>query len=64
MMPVTEIFEAELEVLELLEYKPILSKGYNCVMHVHTWGDEITIKEIIKSEDTDDKGNVTVKHKP
>ena len=56
MMPVTEIFEAEIDVLELLDYKPILSKGYNCVMHVHTWSDEITIKEIIKTTDTDDKG--------
>ena len=27
-MPVSEIFEAEIEVLELLSYKPILSKGY------------------------------------
>lgn len=27
-MPVTDLFEAEVEVLELLSYKPILSKGY------------------------------------
>jgi translation elongation factor EF-1alpha len=27
-MPVTDLFEAEIEVLELLSYKPILSKGY------------------------------------
>ena len=27
-MPVTDLFEAELEILELLSYKPILSKGY------------------------------------
>lgn len=56
MMPVTDLFEAEIELLELLDYKPIFSKGYNCVMHIHTWNDEITVKDIVSSEDTDDKG--------
>ena len=28
MMPVTDLFEAEVQILELLDYKPILSKGY------------------------------------
>ena len=42
MMPVTDIFEAELDILELLDYKPIMSKGYNCIMHIHTYNDEIT----------------------
>ena len=28
LMPVSDLFEAEIEVLELLSYKPILSKGY------------------------------------
>jgi peptide chain release factor subunit 3 len=64
MMPVTDIFEAEVEILELLEYKPILSKGYNCIMHIHTYNDEITIKDIIKSEEIDEKGEVVVKQKP
>lgn len=27
-VPISELFEAEVEVLELLSYKPILSKGY------------------------------------
>jgi peptide chain release factor subunit 3 len=61
MMPVTDIFEAEVEVLELLEYKPILSKGYNCIMHIHTYNDEITIKDIIKSEEIDEKGETVIK---
>ena len=46
-MPVTEIFEAEVDVLELLEYKPILSKGYTCIMHIHTFNDEVVIKDIV-----------------
>jgi peptide chain release factor subunit 3 len=27
-IPITDLFEAEVEILELLSYKPILSKGY------------------------------------
>lgn len=61
MMPVTDLFEAEIELLDLLDYKPIFSKGYNCVMHIHTWNDEITIKDIVSTEETDDKGEKTIK---
>ena len=48
MIPVTEVFEAEMEILELLEYKPILTKGYSCMMHIHTYNDEIVVKELVK----------------
>jgi len=61
MMPVTDIFEAELDILELLEYKPILSKGYTCIMHIHTYNDEVSIKDIVRSEDIDEKGEKIVK---
>lgn len=27
-VPVTDLFEAEIDILELLKYKPIISKGY------------------------------------
>jgi len=27
-LPITDLFEAEVDILELLHYKPILSKGY------------------------------------
>lgn len=64
MMPVTDIFEAEVELLELLDYKPILSKGYTCIMHIHTYNDEVSIKDIVRSEDTDEKGEKIVKQKP
>lgn len=49
MMPVTEIFEAEMDILDLLEYKPIISKGYTCMMHIHTWNEEVVIKDLITS---------------
>lgn len=64
MMPVTEIFEAEMDILDLLDYKPILSKGYTCIMHIHTYNDEIVIKDIVRTEEINDKGEKTVKQKP
>lgn len=64
MMPVTNVFEAELDILELLEYKPIISKGYTCIMHIHTYNDEVIIKDIIKSIETNEKGEPIIKEKP
>ena len=43
-MPIAQVMEAELELLEL--NKPIFSKGSQCMMHIHTYADEIQIKEI------------------
>lgn len=51
LMPVTVLFEAEIEIFELLDYKPIISKGYQCMMHCHTFADECTIKDIISSQE-------------
>lgn len=49
--PVTQIFEAEMDVMELLQSKPILSKGYGCVMHCHTFADDIIIESILEVKD-------------
>jgi peptide chain release factor subunit 3 len=64
MMPVTDVFEAEVDILDLLEYKPIISKGYNCIMHIHTYNDEITIKGLVKSFEKDEHGETKEKIKP
>lgn len=64
MMPVTEIFEAEMQILDLLDYKPIISKGYGCIMHIHTYSDEVVIKDIMRKEETNEKGEVITKQKP
>jgi len=64
MMPVTNCIEAELDVLDLLDYKPILSKGYNCIMHIHTYNDEVVIQEIMRSEEQTEKGAPIIKLKP
>jgi peptide chain release factor subunit 3 len=63
-LPVSDLFEAEVEVLELLPYKPILSKGYQCILHIHTVADEATIKDILVAYEKNDKGEITEKQKP
>jgi len=64
MMPVTDVFEAELDILDLHDYKPIITRGYNCMMHIHTHADEITISHIVKAFEKDNKGGVTEVDKP
>lgn len=64
MMPVTQMFIAEIDVLQLLEYKPIISKGYTCMMHIHTFNDEIVIQEIDETTSKQPKGEDVVKKKP
>jgi translation elongation factor EF-1alpha len=63
-MPITDLFEAEVEILELLSYKPILSKGYQCILHIHTVADECEIKDILVAYEKNDKGEITEKVKP
>jgi peptide chain release factor subunit 3 len=55
MMPVSDLFEAEVQILELLDYKPILSKGYQCILHIHTVSEEAIVKDIIVSYEKNDK---------
>jgi peptide chain release factor subunit 3 len=64
LMPASETLECEMEVLELLESKPIMSKGYQCVIHLHTVAEEVTLKEILKSWEKDSKGETVEKEKP
>lgn len=60
-MPVTDLFEAEVDILELLSYKPILSKGYQCILHVHTVAEEASVKDILVAYEKNDKGDVVEK---
>ena len=51
--------------MELISYKPILSKGYQCILHIHTVADECTIKDILVSYEKSEKGGERVeKQKP
>ncbi len=63
-IPITDLFEAEVEILELLSYKPILSKGYQCILHIHTVADEATVKDILVAYEKNEKGDVVEKQKP
>lgn len=63
-VPVSDLFEVELDVLELLKYKPIISKGYQCILHIHTVAEEATIKDLLVSYEKNDKGDVIEKQKP
>lgn len=64
-VPLTELLEAEIEVLELLPYKPVFSRGYNAMMHMHTFADMCTIKDIVESKEKDVKtGEMMTKSMP
>jgi len=63
-MPASELIECELQILELLEYKPILSKGYQCIIHIHTVSEEATLKDIIVAYEKNDKGDEIEKKAP
>jgi peptide chain release factor subunit 3 len=64
-VPISEIFEAEVDLLELISYKPILSKGYQCILHIHTVAIECSIQEILLSYEKSEKGEDRVeKQKP
>ena len=52
-MPSSMIFEAEIELLELPEFKPILSRGYQCMLHMHTFADEAFVKDILVAYEKD-----------
>lgn len=63
-VPVCEILEAEIDILELLSYKPVFSRGYNCIMHLHTFADDCIIKDIITATEKDADGELKTKDKP
>lgn len=58
-MQISQVLEVELELLELL--KPIFSKGSQCMMHIHTWADEVFIKDIIWAKEKDPATSQEVK---
>ena len=60
-IPITMLFEAELDILELLDYKPIMYKGYTCIMHCHTFSDDVVIKDLLEAIETDEKSGKIVK---
>lgn len=45
--PVTTKFFAKVEVTELLAHKPLLSKGYAAILHIHTCAMECEISQLL-----------------
>jgi len=41
-------FKAQMQVLELLEERPIISSGYQAILHVHTAIEECTIAKLVE----------------
>ena len=58
-MGVSQVLEAEIELLELL--KPIFSRGSQCMMHIHTYADDVNIKEIKWAKEKDPNTGEEVK---
>jgi peptide chain release factor subunit 3 len=44
-------FECQLALVDLLEHRPIFSPGYNCVAHLHTAEEEVTVTDLLTIED-------------
>ena len=61
MMPATDLIQAEVDLLEIPETKKLMTKGYSCMLHIHSFNDEVLIKDIIKSIEPQDKGEDIVK---
>lgn len=49
------LFRVQLLFVDLLEHRPIVSRGYDCVMHLHTSEVEVTFQAI--ESVTDARGN-------
>ena len=62
--PITELFEAELQILELLPHRQIMTSGYKSMMHLHTIGDEISIKQLKGVYELDGTGKEYLKPNP
>lgn len=62
--PMSELFEAELQILELLPHRQIVTPGYKSMMHLHTVGDEISIKSLKGVYELDGSGKEYLKKNP
>lgn len=61
-VPVTMLFEAELDLMELLDYKPVLSKGYQAILHLHTISMDCLVKDLMEATEMS-PGNIPVTRK-
>jgi peptide chain release factor subunit 3 len=50
--PVATEFKVQLFFVDVLEHRPIFSRGYDCVMHIHTVEVEVTCQQVLSVTDT------------
>ncbi len=53
--PIFQTFLAEVRIVSMLKHKPIISNGYQCVLHLHTLAEECTIAKLLKIKGPKDK---------
>eukprot|EP01054_Gregarina_sp_Poly1_P002099 Gregarina_sp_Poly_1__2098@NODE_1554_length_3855_cov_59_429514_g1026_i0_p1_GENE_NODE_1554_length_3855_cov_59_429514_g1026_i0NODE_1554_length_3855_cov_59_429514_g1026_i0_p1_ORF_typecomplete_len486_score67_17GTP_EFTU/PF00009_27/4_9e03GTP_EFTU/PF00009_27/1_2e46GTP_EFTU_D3/PF03143_17/1_8e04GTP_EFTU_D3/PF03143_17/1_5e04GTP_EFTU_D3/PF03143_17/1_8e28MMR_HSR1/PF01926_23/0_00096FeoB_N/PF02421_18/4_2e02FeoB_N/PF02421_18/0_042GTP_EFTU_D2/PF03144_25/8_2e02GTP_EFTU_D2/PF03144_25/0_068AIG1/PF04548_16/0_034S100 len=46
-VPVANLIEAQVVIVDLLEHRPILTAGYKCVLHAHTVCEEVELEKLI-----------------
>lgn len=56
--------EAEVELLELLSYKPVFSRGTNCIFHMHTLAVDCSINNIMSATEFNSSGEPVAKENP
>jgi len=44
--PIFDTFKAKIDVVRLIKEKPIIAKGYNCMMHIHSAAEEVEFQEV------------------
>jgi len=54
-------FEAELQVLQLHENRPIMGEGYKCILHIHIAMEDATIAKVFRRYETEKKDMVASK---
>ena len=61
-VPVSEVIEAELELLELVQHKPVFTRGHSSMFHMHTLAEDCEIRDILEAEEKDvATGEIVVK---
>eukprot|EP01068_Selenidium_serpulae_P012573 Selendium_serpulae@DN5845_c0_g2_i1.p1 len=48
LIPVSNLFKAQIRVVELLEKRPILSPGYQAILHMHTASAEVMFESLLE----------------
>jgi peptide chain release factor subunit 3 len=49
--PVVQRFECSMVIMDLLEHRPLLTAGYNAILHVHTAIEECQVEKLLTEVD-------------